>query len=58
MQATAILLAAGLGTRMKSALPKTLHQIAGRSMLRHLIASCEAAFDRVVVVLGPWTWNR
>jgi bifunctional UDP-N-acetylglucosamine pyrophosphorylase/glucosamine-1-phosphate N-acetyltransferase len=53
MQATAILLAAGLGTRMKSALPKTLHKIAGRSMLRHLLASCEAAFDRVVVVLGP-----
>src|ERR1700733_887969 len=53
MQATAILLAAGLGTRMKSALPKTLHKIAGRSMLRHLIASCEAAFDQVVVVLGP-----
>jgi bifunctional UDP-N-acetylglucosamine pyrophosphorylase/glucosamine-1-phosphate N-acetyltransferase len=53
MQATAILLAAGLGTRMKSALPKTLHKIAGRSMLRHLIASCEAVFDRVVVVLGP-----
>ena len=53
MQATAILLAAGLGTRMKSALPKTLHKIAGRSMLRHLIASCEAAFDKVVIVLGP-----
>lgn len=53
MQATAILLAAGLGTRMKSALPKTLHKIAGRSMLRHLIASCETVFDRIVVVLGP-----
>jgi bifunctional UDP-N-acetylglucosamine pyrophosphorylase/glucosamine-1-phosphate N-acetyltransferase len=53
MQATAILLAAGLGTRMKSALPKTLHKIAGRSMLRHLLASCEAVFDHVVVVLGP-----
>jgi bifunctional UDP-N-acetylglucosamine pyrophosphorylase/glucosamine-1-phosphate N-acetyltransferase len=53
MQATAILLAAGLGTRMKSAQPKTLHKIAGRSMLRHLIASCETAFDHVVVVLGP-----
>jgi bifunctional UDP-N-acetylglucosamine pyrophosphorylase/glucosamine-1-phosphate N-acetyltransferase len=53
MQATAILLAAGLGTRMKSAVPKTLHKIAGRTMLRHLIASCEAAFDRIVVVLGP-----
>jgi bifunctional UDP-N-acetylglucosamine pyrophosphorylase / glucosamine-1-phosphate N-acetyltransferase len=53
MQATAILLAAGLGTRMKSALPKTLHKISGRSMLRHLIASCEAEFDRIIVVLGP-----
>ena len=53
MQATAILLAAGLGTRMKSARPKTLHEIAGRSMLRHLLASCEGAFDRIVVVLGP-----
>jgi bifunctional UDP-N-acetylglucosamine pyrophosphorylase/glucosamine-1-phosphate N-acetyltransferase len=53
MEATAILLAAGLGTRMRSNLPKTLHKIAGRSMLRHLIASCEAAFDKVVVVLGP-----
>ena len=53
MEATAILLAAGLGTRMRSELPKTLHKIAGRSMLRHLIASCEATFDRIVVVLGP-----
>ena len=53
MQATAVILAAGLGTRMKSALPKTLHRIAGRSMLRHLLASCEPVFDRIVVVLGP-----
>ncbi len=53
MPATAIILAAGLGTRMKSALPKTLHKIAGRTMLRHLLASCESVFDRIVVVLGP-----
>ena len=53
MQATAILLAAGQGTRMRSVLPKTLHKIAGRSMLRHLIASCETVFDRIVIVLGP-----
>ncbi len=53
MHATAIILAAGMGTRMKSALPKTLHRLAGRSMLRHLLASCEAVFDRIVVVLGP-----
>jgi bifunctional UDP-N-acetylglucosamine pyrophosphorylase/glucosamine-1-phosphate N-acetyltransferase len=53
MQATAIILAAGLGTRMKSTLPKTLHRLAGRSMLRHLLASCEPVFDRIVIVLGP-----
>ncbi len=53
MTATAIILAAGFGTRMKSALPKALHPIAGRPMLRHLLASCEAVFDRIVVVIGP-----
>ncbi|HBK08675.1 MAG TPA: bifunctional UDP-N-acetylglucosamine diphosphorylase/glucosamine-1-phosphate N-acetyltransferase GlmU [Acetobacteraceae bacterium] len=53
MQSTAIILAAGMGTRMKSSLPKTLHRLAGRSMLRHLLASCESVFDRIVVVLGP-----
>jgi bifunctional UDP-N-acetylglucosamine pyrophosphorylase/glucosamine-1-phosphate N-acetyltransferase len=53
MERTAVILAAGLGTRMKSALPKTLHRIAGRPMMRHLLASCEQAFDRIVVVVGP-----
>jgi bifunctional UDP-N-acetylglucosamine pyrophosphorylase/glucosamine-1-phosphate N-acetyltransferase len=53
MPATAVILAAGIGSRMKSALPKALHPIAGRPMLRHLLASCEAAFDRIVVVVGP-----
>jgi len=53
MPATAVILAAGLGTRMKSATPKVLHKIAFRPMLSHLIASCEAVFDRIVVVIGP-----
>ena len=53
MNATAVLLAAGFGTRMKSALPKALHPIAGRPMLRHLVGACEAAFDRIAVVVGP-----
>lgn len=53
MSAAAILLAAGLGTRMKSRLPKALHPLAGRPMLNHLIASCEGVFDRIVVVVGP-----
>ena len=53
MHATAVILAAGLGTRMKSALPKTLHRIAGRSMLRHLLDAARTVFDRIVVVVGP-----
>ncbi len=53
MKTTAVLLAAGLGTRMKSARPKALHPIAGRPMLQHLIASCAEVFDRIVVVAGP-----
>ena len=53
MSAIAIILAAGLGTRMRSAMPKALHPIAGRPMLNHLIAACETVFDRIVVVVGP-----
>src|ERR1700690_4374417 len=53
MPATAVILAAGLGTRMRSALPKAIHPIAGRPMLLHLIDSVLQAFDRVVVVVGP-----
>ena len=52
-QAAAIILAAGVGTRMRSRLPKALHPIAGRPMLHHLLATCEQVFDRIVVVVGP-----
>jgi bifunctional UDP-N-acetylglucosamine pyrophosphorylase/glucosamine-1-phosphate N-acetyltransferase len=49
-----VVLAAGLGTRMKSARPKVLHEIAGRSMLGHVLAAArELAPARVVVVTGP-----
>ncbi|NCY25406.1 MAG: bifunctional UDP-N-acetylglucosamine diphosphorylase/glucosamine-1-phosphate N-acetyltransferase GlmU [Alphaproteobacteria bacterium] len=49
----AILLAAGMGTRMRSALPKAMHPLGGRPMLRHLLAAVEQVFDRIVVVVGP-----
>jgi bifunctional UDP-N-acetylglucosamine pyrophosphorylase/glucosamine-1-phosphate N-acetyltransferase len=51
--ATAVILAAGLGTRMKSRLPKAAHKLAGRPMLQHLLATCEAVFGRIAVVIGP-----
>jgi bifunctional UDP-N-acetylglucosamine pyrophosphorylase/glucosamine-1-phosphate N-acetyltransferase len=49
----AIILAAGMGTRMKSDLHKVLHPIAGRPMLLHLIDSVDALdTTKVVVVAG------
>ncbi len=53
MEKVVVILAAGLGTRMKSTLPKVLHPLAARPMLSHLIAACEPVFDRIVVVSGP-----
>jgi len=50
---TAIILAAGQGTRMKSAIPKVLHPIAGRPLLHYPVrAALEAGCDEVVVVVG------
>ncbi len=48
-----IILAAGEGTRMKSATPKVLHQIAGRSLLGHVIeAAATIEPEHLVVVVG------
>ena len=48
---TAVILAAGLGTRMKSATPKVLHPIAGRPLLHYAVrAAFEAGVERAVVV--------
>jgi bifunctional UDP-N-acetylglucosamine pyrophosphorylase / glucosamine-1-phosphate N-acetyltransferase len=50
----AVILAAGLGKRMRSTLPKPLHPVAGRPMIRYAVnAVREAEADRVVVVVGP-----
>jgi bifunctional UDP-N-acetylglucosamine pyrophosphorylase/glucosamine-1-phosphate N-acetyltransferase len=49
-----IILAAGKGTRMKSALPKPLHPVAGVPMVQHVIAAAEGLSpERIVVVIGP-----
>jgi bifunctional UDP-N-acetylglucosamine pyrophosphorylase/glucosamine-1-phosphate N-acetyltransferase len=53
LNTTAVIIAAGLGTRMKSTLPKAAHPIGGRPMLKHLILAAQAVFDQVVVVVGP-----
>jgi bifunctional UDP-N-acetylglucosamine pyrophosphorylase/glucosamine-1-phosphate N-acetyltransferase len=53
MTVSAIVLAAGAGTRMRSARPKPLHRICGRPMVLHVIHSLEKlAPVRTVVVVG------
>ncbi len=52
MVAVAIL-AAGRGTRMKSALPKVLHPLGGRSLVEHVIGSLtRVSVDRILVIVG------
>lgn len=48
-----VILAAGKGTRMKSALPKVLHRVGGKSMLQHVLDAAKAAgAKRNIVVVG------
>ncbi|KVU55242.1 bifunctional N-acetylglucosamine-1-phosphate uridyltransferase/glucosamine-1-phosphate acetyltransferase [Burkholderia ubonensis] len=48
-----VILAAGTGKRMRSALPKVLHPLAGRPLLSHVIATARALQpSRLVVVVG------
>jgi bifunctional UDP-N-acetylglucosamine pyrophosphorylase/glucosamine-1-phosphate N-acetyltransferase len=50
-----VILAAGLGKRMRSPLPKVLHRVAGRPMLAHVIATARRVRSEpvnVVVVVG------
>lgn len=50
---TAVILAAGEGTRMKSDTPKVMHKVCGVPMLEHVIrASRDAGASKIVVVVG------
>lgn len=50
---SAVVLAAGEGTRMKSATPKLLHPLCGRPMLLHVLDTLVALpLERIVVVVG------
>ncbi len=53
MGLSVVILAAGQGTRMRSALPKVLHQLADKSLLEHVINSAkELGADDIHVVYG------
>lgn len=53
MEASALVLAAGAGTRMKSAKPKVAHTVLGKPLVRWVIdAAHDAGIDSVVSVIG------
>lgn len=48
-----VIMAAGKGTRMKSALPKVLHKLAGRPLLQHVLQTAAVlGADRTIVITG------
>ena len=50
----AVILAAGKGVRMRSELPKVLHKICGKELVRHVVdAAKTAGYDRIVVITSP-----
>ena len=53
MALNVVIMAAGKGTRMKSATPKVLHRLAGRSLLQHVLdAAARMGANRTVVITG------
>ena len=53
MSLVVVILAAGQGTRMRSQIPKVLHQVGGKSMLDHTISTAnELGADKIIVVYG------
>ena len=51
---SAIVLAAGLGTRMRSNLPKVMHKIAGKPLVNHVTDTLsQAGIEDLTVVIGP-----
>ena len=53
MSRTVIVLAAGEGKRMRSALPKVLHSLLGRTLVGHVLAAAAPlGADRTLVVVG------
>ena len=51
---TMVVLAAGEGTRMASDKPKVMHEIAGRTLVAHVLnAATASGVDEIVVVVGP-----
>ena len=51
---SAVILAAGIGSRMRSSVPKVLHRVAGRTLLEAVIDAAEGVGpSRILIVVGP-----
>ncbi|MBL7106937.1 MAG: NTP transferase domain-containing protein [Phycisphaerae bacterium] len=49
----AVILAAGVSSRMKTAMPKVLHEVCGRAMLEYVLDACRAVgVEKIYVVVG------
>lgn len=49
---TAVILAAGEGTRMESELPKVLHNLCGRTMIGHVLDALQSVTENKILVIG------
>jgi bifunctional UDP-N-acetylglucosamine pyrophosphorylase/glucosamine-1-phosphate N-acetyltransferase len=52
-QSSVLILAAGEGTRMRSALPKVLHRVGGTSLIGHVLGAARSSGSAIDVVVGP-----
>src|SRR5271154_2431838 len=48
---TIVILAAGKGTRLKSALAKVLHRAGGRALVEHVVRACQPLKPRAIVAV-------
>jgi bifunctional UDP-N-acetylglucosamine pyrophosphorylase/glucosamine-1-phosphate N-acetyltransferase len=54
LELSVVVLAAGMGTRMRSALPKVMHKVAGKPMVNHVIdTAAKLDAGKTMIVVGP-----
>jgi len=53
MRRTLVVPAAGLGTRLRSSVPKALTTVMGRPMILHILARFQPHCERAVIVINP-----